>query len=143
MRIAGTVGVNLTGRVSATTTYTILTSANTTGTFGSVSMSNSAYARNARLSYSGNNVLLTLDPGLLSPSLPGFANINQKNVAAGIDSALLAGGSMTTGVPVRCLRICIVKAASLSASVAQTIGSLAPSQSYGSLRKASATSIVQ
>ena len=96
-QLAGTVGVNLTGRVSATTTYTILTSANTTGTFGSVSMSNSAYARNARLSYSGNNVLLTLDPGLLSPSLPGFANINQKNVAAGIDSALLAGGSMTTG----------------------------------------------
>ena len=95
--LAGTVAVNLTGRVSATTTYTILTSANTTGTFDSVSMSNSAYARNARVTYSGNNVLLTLDPGLLSPSLPGFANINQKNVAAGIDNALLAGGSMTTG----------------------------------------------
>jgi len=95
--LAGTVAVNLTGRVSATTTYTILTSANTTGTFDSVSMSNSAYAHNARVTYSGNNVLLTLDPGLLSPSLPGFANINQKNVAAGIDNALLAGGSMTTG----------------------------------------------
>ncbi|MCP3473883.1 autotransporter domain-containing protein [Bradyrhizobium sp. CCGUVB1N3] len=96
-QIDGTVVVNLTGRVSSTTTYTILTSANTTGTFGSVSMSNSAYGRNARVSYSGNNVLLTLDPGLLSPSLPGFANINQKNVAAGIDNALLGGGSMTTG----------------------------------------------
>lgn len=94
--LGGTVAVQLTGRVSATTTYTILTSSNTTGTFGSVSMSNSAYARNARVSYSGNNVLLTLDPGLLSPSLPGFANINQRNVAAGIDNALLAGGSMTT-----------------------------------------------
>lgn len=93
----GTVAVQLTGRVAATTTYTILTSANTTGTFGSVAMSNSAYARNARVSYSGNNVLLTLDAGLLSPSLPGFANINQKNVAAGIDNALLAGSSMTTG----------------------------------------------
>ena len=96
-QLAGTVAVQLTGRVSATTTYTILTSANTTGTFGSVAMSNSAYARNARLSYSGNNVLLTLDPGLLSPSLPGFANINQRNVAAAIDNGLLAGGSMTTG----------------------------------------------
>lgn len=96
-QLAGTVAVQLTGRVAATTTYTILSSANTTGTFGSVSMSNSAYARNARVSYSGNNVLLTLDPGLLSPSLPGFANINQKNVAVGIDNALLAGGSMTTG----------------------------------------------
>lgn len=95
--LGGTVAVQLTGRVSATTTYTILTSSNTTGTFGSVSMSSSAYARNARVSYSGNDVLLTIDPGLLSPSLPGFANINQKNVAAGIDNALLAGGSMTTG----------------------------------------------
>lgn len=94
--LGGTVAVQLTGRVAATTTYTILTSSNTTGTFGSVSTSNSAYAR-ARVSYSGNDVLLTLDPGLLAPSLPGFANINQKNVAAGIDNALLAGGSMTTG----------------------------------------------
>lgn len=94
--LGGTVAVQLTGRVSATTTYTILTSSNTTGTFGSVSTSNSAYAR-ARVSYSGNDVLLTLDPGLLSPSLPGFANVNQRNVAAGIDNALLGGGSMTTG----------------------------------------------
>jgi len=95
--LAGTVAINLTGRVAATTTYTILTSANTIGTFGSVAMNNAAYGRNARLSYSGNNVLLTLDPGLLSPSLPGFANINQRNVAAAIDNSLLAGGSMTTG----------------------------------------------
>jgi T5SS/PEP-CTERM-associated repeat protein len=97
-QLAGTVVVKPTGRVAATTTYTILTSANTTGTFGSVSISNLAYARNARVSYSGNNVLLTLDPGLLSPSLPGFANINQRNVAAAIDNGLLAGGSMTTGL---------------------------------------------
>ncbi|WP_049823254.1 autotransporter domain-containing protein [Bradyrhizobium sp. WSM2254] len=96
-QLAGIVAVNLTGRVSATTTYTILTSANTIGTFGSVSMTNSAYARNARVSYSGNNVLLTLDAGLLSPSLPGFANINQKSVAAAIDNGLIGGGSMTTG----------------------------------------------
>jgi T5SS/PEP-CTERM-associated repeat protein/autotransporter-associated beta strand protein len=96
-QLAGTVAVNLTGRVAATTTYTILASANTTGTFGSVAVSNLAYARNARVTYSGNNVLLTLDAGLLSPSLPGFANINQRNVATGIDNALLSGASLTTG----------------------------------------------
>lgn len=96
-QLAGTVVVKPIGRVASTTTYTILTSANTMGTFGSATTGNSALARNARLSYVGNNVLLTLDPGLLSPVLPGFANINQKNVAAGIDNALLAGGSMTTG----------------------------------------------
>ncbi|MGY4433045.1 T5SS/PEP-CTERM-associated repeat protein [Bradyrhizobium sp. F1.13.1] len=96
-QLAGTVAVNLTGRIAATTTYTILSSANTTGTFGSVAVSNLAYARNARVTYSGNNVLLTLDAGLLSPSLPGFANINQRNVAAGIDNALLSGASLSTG----------------------------------------------
>jgi uncharacterized protein with beta-barrel porin domain len=41
--------------------------------------------------------LLTLDPGLLSPALPGFATINQRNVAAGIDNALLAGGNLPSG----------------------------------------------
>lgn len=96
-QLDGTVVVKPIGRVAATTTYTILTSANTTGTFASVTTGNSALARNARLSYVGNNVLLTLDPGLLSPVLPGFASINQRSVAAGIDNALLAGGSMTTG----------------------------------------------
>jgi T5SS/PEP-CTERM-associated repeat protein len=97
-QLAGSVVVNVTGRVSATTTYVIVSSANTSGTFGSVSMSNSAYARNARVSYAANgDALLTLDAGLLSPSLPGFANINQRSVAAAIDNGLLGGGSMTTG----------------------------------------------
>jgi T5SS/PEP-CTERM-associated repeat protein len=96
-QLAGSLVVNVTGRVSATTTYIIVASANTTGTFDSVSISNPAYARNARLSQSGNNELLTLDAGLLSPSLPGFANINQRNVATAIDNGLLGGGSMTTG----------------------------------------------
>ncbi|WP_369719614.1 autotransporter domain-containing protein [Bradyrhizobium sp. LLZ17] len=96
-QLAGTLVVNMTGRVATTTTYVIATSSNTTGTFSSISISNPADARNARVTQSGNNELLTLDPGLLSPSLPGFANINQKNVAAGIDNALLAGGSMTSG----------------------------------------------
>ena len=42
-------------------------------------------------------MLLTVDPGLLSPNLPANANINQKNVAAGIDNALIAGASMPAG----------------------------------------------
>ena len=97
-QLAGTLVVNMTGRLSTTTTYVILSSANTTGGFDSISISNQAYARNARVSLAANgDELLTLDAGFLSPTLPGFANINQKNVAAAIDNGLLAGGSMTTG----------------------------------------------
>ena len=66
------------------------------GTFDSVSVTNPALAR-AHLGYVGNDVLLTLDPGLLSPMLPGFASINQRNVAAGIDNALLGGANPPPG----------------------------------------------
>ena len=89
-QLAGKVLVAPSTRIATTTSYTILTSSGTTGTFGSVSVINPALAR-AQLSYVGNNVVLTLDPGLLSPALPGFSSINQKNVAAGIDNAVLAG----------------------------------------------------
>ncbi|WP_156936883.1 autotransporter domain-containing protein [Bradyrhizobium sp. WSM2254] len=98
--LAGTVVVDPLTRLSATTTYTILTSAGTTGAFSSATLatvSTPGFARNARLSYIGGNVLLTLDPGLLSPILPGAATLNQRNVAAGIDNALLAGGSLPAG----------------------------------------------
>jgi uncharacterized protein with beta-barrel porin domain len=91
--LAGNVAVTPLSRLSATTTYTILTSSGTTGVFAAVTVSNPGFARNARLNYVGNSVLLTLDPGMLSPSLPGFANINQSNVAGGIDNALLAGAN--------------------------------------------------
>jgi uncharacterized protein with beta-barrel porin domain len=40
-------------------------------------------------------VFVTLDPGLLSPILPGHATTNQKNVAAAIDNALLAGNTLS------------------------------------------------
>lgn len=83
-------------RIATSTSYTILTSSGTTGTFGSVSVSNPALAR-AKLSYAGNNVVLTLDPGLLLPALPGFSSINQRNVAAGIDNAALGGASLPPG----------------------------------------------
>jgi hypothetical protein len=57
-----------------------------------VLLSGTGLARNPHLTYSGTSVLLTLDPGLLSPSLSG-ANINQRNVAAGIDNALAGGAN--------------------------------------------------
>ncbi|CAN7528027.1 autotransporter domain-containing protein [Bradyrhizobium sp. LjRoot220] len=94
--LAGKVTVDPLARVAATTTYTILGSTGTTGSFSAAQMANN-FARNPRLSYVGNDVLLTLDQGLLLPSLPGNANNNQKKVAAGIDNALIAGGVMPTG----------------------------------------------
>jgi uncharacterized protein with beta-barrel porin domain len=85
--IAGKVVVDPLARLTSTTTYTIINAGTLTGTFDSASVTGN-FARNARLSYAGNNVFLTLDPGLLSPILPGNASINNRNVAAGIDNAL-------------------------------------------------------
>ena len=91
--LAGKVVVDPPTRLSVSTTYTILTAGTVSGAFsGAESAAN--FVRNARLSYVGNDVLLTLDPGLLSPALPGYASINQKNVAAAIDNGL-AGGAAT------------------------------------------------
>jgi hypothetical protein len=96
--LAGKVTVDPLARIAATTTYTIVTAGSVSGTFSTADfLAANSFARNARLSYLGNNVLLTVDPGLLSPNLPGNANINQKNVAAGIDNALTAGASMPVG----------------------------------------------
>ncbi len=96
--LAGKVVVDPLARLSATTTYTILTAGTVNGTFsGADFLTSSNFARNARLSYVGNDVLLTLDPGLLSPALLGYASINQKNVAAGIDTALAGGGTTPAG----------------------------------------------
>ena len=95
--IAGNVSVKPLTRVAATTTYTILTSTGTTGTFAGVTLTNTTLARNARLSYVGNDVLLTLDPGTLSPGLPGNANANQRAIANGIDTALIAGANLPGG----------------------------------------------
>ncbi len=66
------------------------------GTFASASVAGTSnFARNPILSYVGNDVLLTLDPGLLSPVLPGNANANQIKVAGAIDNALLAGNNLS------------------------------------------------
>ena len=94
--LAGGVAVVPLSHLSVTTSYLILSSAGRFGTFDTVSVSNSGLARNPRLSYIGNDVWLTLDPGLLSPLLTG-ANINQTNVAAGIDNALVAGATPSSG----------------------------------------------
>ena len=94
--IAGRVVVDPLARLGATTTYTILNAGTLSGTFDGVTLAGN-YARNARLSYLGNDVLLTLDPGLLSPILSGTANGNQNNVAAAIDNALINGATMPAG----------------------------------------------
>ncbi|MBR1244453.1 autotransporter domain-containing protein, partial [Bradyrhizobium sp. AUGA SZCCT0274] len=96
--LAGKVTVDPLARVAATTTYTILNAGTVNGSFSTVDfLTANSFARNVRLSYVGNDVLLTVDPGLLSPNLPANANINQKNVAAGIDNALIAGTNMPAG----------------------------------------------
>jgi uncharacterized protein with beta-barrel porin domain len=96
--LAGKVTVDPLARVAATTTYTIVTAGTVSGSFSTVDfLAANSFARNARLSYVGNDVLLTVDPGLLSPNLPGNATINQKNVAAGIDNALIAGANLPAG----------------------------------------------
>lgn len=64
---------------------------------GSIEGASGLSPAGSRLSYLGNDVFLTLDPGLLSPILPGNAGINQKNVAAGIDNALIASANLPTG----------------------------------------------
>ncbi|WP_441252660.1 autotransporter outer membrane beta-barrel domain-containing protein [Tardiphaga sp. 71_E8_N1_1] len=91
--LAGKVVVNPLTRLTSTTTYTIINAGTLSGTFDSASFANN-FGRNARLSYVGNDVLLTIDPGLLSPILPGNASINNRNVAAGIDNALEGGANM-------------------------------------------------
>jgi uncharacterized protein with beta-barrel porin domain len=93
--IAGNVVVDPLTRLGQTTTYTILSAGGVTGTFSAVDfLAATNFARNARLSFVGDSVLLTLDPGLLSPNLPGTATGTQRNVAAGIDNALVGGATL-------------------------------------------------
>ncbi|MGM4919640.1 autotransporter outer membrane beta-barrel domain-containing protein [Tardiphaga sp. 813_E8_N1_3] len=94
--IGGKVTVDPLRPLGVTTTYTILNAGTLTGTFDSVSIDN-FFARNARLSYVGNEVLLTLDPGLLSSILPGNASTNQRNVAGAIDNAIIGGAALPSG----------------------------------------------
>jgi len=66
-----------------------------TGTFGSVEFSTAnSLARNPVLTYVGGNVLMTLDPGMLSPVLAPGATANQRSVAGAIDRAIGAGSAL-------------------------------------------------
>jgi uncharacterized protein with beta-barrel porin domain len=95
--LAGTVEVDVTSRLTQATTYTILTSSGRGGTtFGTATLEfANSFASNPVLSYVGGNVLLTLQPGLLSPALPANASTNQVKVAGAIDNGLLAGNGLT------------------------------------------------
>ncbi len=96
--LAGKVTVDPLSRIAATTTYTIVSAGAVSGTFSTADfLAANSFARNARLSYVGKDVLLTVDPGLLSLNVPANASINQKNVGAGIDNALIAGANMPAG----------------------------------------------
>jgi uncharacterized protein with beta-barrel porin domain len=94
--VAGQVVVEPLERLLKRTTYTIIDAGTLNGTFTSASVAGTSnFARNAVLSYVGNDVLLTLDPGLLSPVLSANASANNRNVAGGIDNALLGGANMS------------------------------------------------
>jgi uncharacterized protein with beta-barrel porin domain len=94
--IAGNVVLEPLTRLTQRTTYTIVTSTGLNGTFNSVNLlTANNLARNPVLSYVGNDVLLTLDPGLLSPILPANSGANQVKVAGAIDNALLGGSNMS------------------------------------------------
>ncbi|MGY3589700.1 uncharacterized protein with beta-barrel porin domain [Bradyrhizobium sp. USDA 4341] len=94
--IAGKVVVDPLERITRKTTYTIVNAGTLSGTFGSASLllANNL-ARNPVLSYVGNDVLLSVDPGLLSPVLPANAGINHKSVAGAIDNGLLGGANLS------------------------------------------------
>lgn len=82
----------ITGRNIGRTTYTLVHSGNLGGsTFSTVTYD--ALLRNPVLTYTSGDVLLTVDPFLLTSLLPTSVNTNQRNVAQAIDNAL-AGGAM-------------------------------------------------
>jgi uncharacterized protein with beta-barrel porin domain len=90
--LAGAVVIDPLTRLAQKTTYTVLTAGTLNGTFDTLGflMANNL-ARNPVLSYVANDVLLTLDPGLLTPFLPANAAVNQIKVAGAIDNALVGG----------------------------------------------------
>ena len=90
--LAGKVNVGLQERVRSSVTYTILNAGTLSGTFDSAYVTG-GFGGVARLSYSGNDVLVTVFPGL-SPALPNNAATNHRNVAAGIDRAMEAGANL-------------------------------------------------
>ncbi len=94
--LAGQVVIDPLTRLTQRTTYTIVTAGTLNGTFSTANLlTANNFARNPVLSYVGNDVLLTLDPGLLSPILPGSTGANQNRIAGAIDNALLGGSNLS------------------------------------------------
>ncbi|WP_342722181.1 autotransporter domain-containing protein [Bradyrhizobium sp. B097] len=94
--LGGNVVVDPLERITKKTTYAIVNAGTLSGTFGSATLllANNL-ARNPVLSYVGNDVLLSVDPGMLSPILPANAGINHRTVAGAIDNGLLGGANLS------------------------------------------------
>ena len=97
----GTVFVNAqTGQRYQAGQYTLMTvQGGITGgtTFSALNTLGFGYSvRNPRLSYDATHVYLLLDIGTITPLLNGSAGQNQRNVAAGIDNALIGGSNPST-----------------------------------------------
>jgi subtilase-type serine protease len=90
----GKVVVTPLSRVTAKTTYNILTATTINGAFNSAVMANN-FGRNPTLSDDGfGNIFLTVDVGFLSPILTGAVTPNQSSVANAIDNHLLGGSNI-------------------------------------------------
>ena len=82
--------------ITKTTTYTIVNAgAGTSGVPVLVSLTN-ALARDPTGFDLNGDIFITVDPGLLSPSLPASANGNQRSVSGGIDNAILGGANLNS-----------------------------------------------
>ncbi|MGN6305649.1 MAG: autotransporter outer membrane beta-barrel domain-containing protein, partial [Mesorhizobium sp.] len=91
----GKVVVKPLAHIGKTTTYTIMTAGTENGAFSGVDfLAVNNFASNPQLTYAGNDVLLTLDAGLLMPELLGDVTPNQKSVATGINNSILGGTIM-------------------------------------------------
>jgi T5SS/PEP-CTERM-associated repeat protein len=87
----------VTGHNVGRTTYTLVSSADLGGTTFSTVTYADPLLRNAVVTYTAGDVLLTVDPYLLSSLVP-TANTNQQNVARAIDNAIAAGATPSSGI---------------------------------------------
>jgi uncharacterized protein with beta-barrel porin domain len=78
--------------------YTLLSaSGGVSGVFSSFAVTGLSGAFRGALSYDADDVFLTLSPNALSPLLSAGATLNQRAIAAGIDTALQNGASLPSG----------------------------------------------
>ncbi len=92
--LGGTLKVTPTTWIGATSTYTVLSSASgTTGNFDAASVTRPGLATLTRWNIVGNDVIVTLDRGILANALPGSASRNARSVADAIDRSLAAGAT--------------------------------------------------